>query len=94
MDKLEVGKWVFLWVVLGQVGSLTVALCMRLMGRLEGKYENMELEEANRLHDLELQGISNSITASQKVTNRNEDKWGFLFLQTYPPSFPIHIATP
>ncbi len=75
MDKLEVGKWVFLWVVLGQVGSLTVALCMRLMGKLEGKYENMELEEANRLHDLELQGISNSMSASQKVTNRNEDRW-------------------
>lgn len=74
MEKLEVGKWIFLWVVLGEAGSLTLALIMRLMGNLEGRYENMELEEVNRLHDLELQGISHSMTASQKLTNKNEDR--------------------
>ena len=51
-----------------------LALVMRLMGTLEGKYENMELEEANRLHELELQGISKSMTTQQKLTNKNEDR--------------------
>lgn len=44
------------------------------MGNLEGKYENMELEEANRLHNMELQGISKSMTGQQKITNKNEDR--------------------
>lgn len=74
IEKLEVGKWIFLWVVLGEAISLGLALVMRLMGNLEGKYENMELEEANRLHNMELQGISKSMTAQQKITNKNEDR--------------------
>ena len=74
VEKLEVGKWIFLWVVLGEAISLGLALVMRLMGNLEGKYDNMELEEANRLHDMELQGISKSMTAQQKITNKNEDR--------------------
>ena len=61
-------------MVLGEAISLGLALVMRLMGSLEGKYENLELEEANRLHDLELQGISKSMTAQQKVTNKKEDR--------------------
>lgn len=74
IEKLEVGKWIFLWVVLGEAISLGLALVMRLMGNLEGKYENMELEEAYRLHNPELQGISKSMTAQQKITNKNEDR--------------------
>lgn len=74
VEKLEIGKWIFLWVVLGETGSLAVALVMRLMGKLEGKYENLELEAANQLHDLELQSISKSLTNQQKVTNRSEDR--------------------
>lgn len=60
--------------MLGEAVSLGLALVMRLMGSLEGKYENLELEEANRLHDVELQGISKSMTAQQKITNKNEDR--------------------
>ena len=74
VEKLEIGKWVFLWVVLGEAGSLALALVMKLMGKLEGKYENMDLDQANQLHDLELQGISNSMTSKQKLTNRDEDR--------------------
>lgn len=74
VEKLEVGKWIFLWVVLGEAISLGLALVMKLMGKLEGKYENMDLEQANRLHNLELQGISHSMTSQQSVTNKNEDR--------------------
>ena len=72
--KLEVGKWVFLWVVLAETASLALALVMRCMGRLEGRYENLELEEANRLHDMELQSIGRNMTGSAKVTNKLEDR--------------------
>ena len=61
-------------MVLGEAGSLALALVMRLMGKLEGRYENLELEEVNRLHDMELQGIHKNMTSAQKVTNKNEDR--------------------
>ena len=74
VSQLEIGKWIFLWVVLGEAGSLTLALVMRLMGKLEGRYENLELDEVNRLHDLEMQGIQGGMRSAQKVTNHAEDR--------------------
>ena len=68
------GKWIFLWVVLGEAGSLALALIMRLMGKLEGRYDNLELDEVNQLHDMELQGIHKNMTNAHKVTNKNEDR--------------------
>jgi hypothetical protein len=32
-----VGKWIFLWVVLAEAGSLVIAMIMRYMGDLEGR---------------------------------------------------------
>ncbi len=37
MDKLDAGKWIFLWVVLAEGASLVVAMVMRCMGELEGR---------------------------------------------------------
>ena len=37
LDKLEVGKWLFLWVILAEAGSLILAMIMRYMGDLEGR---------------------------------------------------------
>ena len=37
VEKLEVGKWMFLWVVLAEGASLVLAMVMRYMGDLEGR---------------------------------------------------------
>ena len=38
IEKLEVGKWIFLWVVLAEAGSLVLATIMRCMGEMQGRY--------------------------------------------------------
>ena len=38
VDKLDTGKWIFLWVVLAEGASLIVAMVMRCMGELEGRW--------------------------------------------------------
>lgn len=37
IEKLEVGKWIFLWVVLAEAGSLVLATIMRCMGEMQGR---------------------------------------------------------
>lgn len=37
IEKLEVGKWIFLWVVLAEGASLVLAMVMRCMGELKGR---------------------------------------------------------
>lgn len=37
VEKLTVGKWTFLWVVLAEGISLGLAMMMRSMGELHGK---------------------------------------------------------
>ena len=37
VEKLSVGKWIFLWVVLAEGVSLGLAMVMRSMGELHGK---------------------------------------------------------
>lgn len=38
MEKLTVGKWIFLWVVLAEGISLGLAMVMRSMGELHGRW--------------------------------------------------------
>ena len=37
IEKLSVGKWIFLWVVLAEGISLGLAMFMRSMGELHGR---------------------------------------------------------
>ena len=37
MEKLTVGKWIFLWVVLAEGVSLGLAVVMRSRGELHGR---------------------------------------------------------
>ncbi|CAL8463138.1 g2672 [Coccomyxa elongata] len=61
VEKLEVGKWIFLWVVLAEAGSLVLAMIMRCMGELQGRYEGMEAEEADQLRAMEIQSIKGGL---------------------------------
>ena len=43
VEKLTVGKWIFLWVVLAEGVSLGLAMVMRSMGELHGRSAAPEL---------------------------------------------------
>lgn len=72
IHKLTIGKWIFIWVVLGEVVSIAVALGMYLTGQVEGRYDNLTADEAQNLHTVELNSIKNSMgqPTQDKGSNR------------------------
>lgn len=46
IEKLEVGKWIFLWVVLAEAGSLVLAMIMRCMGELQGRCADVQAQHS------------------------------------------------
>ena len=72
MERLTAGKWLFLWVVLGELGGIVFACVMLAMGKLEGRYDNMDQLEIDQVHNAELSTIRSSVnsTHSNKGSNR------------------------
>ena len=63
MSRLETGKWLFLWVVLAELVGMVFACVMMAMGKLEGRYANMDQSEIDAEHNAELTTMSKSVNS-------------------------------
>lgn len=62
MHQLTVGKWIFVWIVVGEAVSICFALCMFLMGKIEGQYDNLTADEAHAQHTTELNSLRSNMS--------------------------------
>ena len=69
-EKVSTFKWIFLWIVLVETASLVLAGGMRHMGGMEGRYENMEQGDVDRMRVTELQGLGGMLASAKNVTSR------------------------
>ena len=77
MHKLEVGKWILIWVCIAEAISIAVASAMYLMGQVEGRYDNLNADEAQNLATVELNSIKTS------MATKSQDKGSNRFVSGY-----------
>ncbi|KAK9828629.1 hypothetical protein WJX72_001192 [[Myrmecia] bisecta] len=73
--KLDIGKWILLWVILGELAGLILALVMRCFGELEGEYDGLTADQAFEKRTLEMQNVRDDMDArSSNIQSRKQDK--------------------
>ena len=71
MTQLTVGKWIFIWMCLGELIALAVALGLYLSGKVEGVYAKMTPDEQHNQHTAELTSIKTGMGHSGQGSTGN-----------------------
>ncbi|KAK9833527.1 hypothetical protein WJX81_001723 [Elliptochloris bilobata] len=83
-EKLKVGKWVLLWIVLAECVSLCAAGALHWLRPEANPYADMTQEQVDELHTVELQGIQGKLASGgARAQRKGQSRLDAKIIQKY-----------